>query len=114
MRPCSLMLKVTEGLFLDGPRALAVLTDLKALGIRLALDDFGTGFSSLSYLRQFPVDIIKIDQGFVADVGKQPAGVEIFTAITRLAHALDMIVIAEGIETTEQREKLPSDRGGCT
>lgn len=106
MDPRCLILEMTEGIFLDGPRALVVLADLKTLGVRLALDDFGTGFSSLNYLRQFPVDIIKIDQGFVADIGKQPAGVTILTAVTHLAHALGMTVIAEGIETAEQRDEI--------
>jgi diguanylate cyclase (GGDEF)-like protein len=106
MDPTSLVLEMTEGIFLDGPRALIVLADLKTLGLRLALDDFGTGFSSLSYLRQFPVDIIKIDQGFVADIGREPTGVKILSAVTHLAHALDMTVIAEGIETAEQRDEI--------
>ena len=108
INPAWLILEMTEGIFLDGPRALIVLADLKILGVRLALDDFGTGFSSLNYLRQFPVDIIKIDQGFVADIGREPAGVKILTAITHLAHALELTVVAEGIETTEQRDEIAS------
>jgi diguanylate cyclase (GGDEF)-like protein len=106
MNPAALVLEMTEGIFFDGPRALTVLADLKTLGVRLALDDFGTGFSSLSYLRRFPVDIIKIDQEFVTDVGLEPAGVKILSAVTHLAHALDMTVIAEGIETAAQRDEI--------
>ena len=106
INPTSLTLEMTEGIFLDGPRALIVLADLKILGVRLALDDFGTGFSSLNYLRQFPVDIIKIDQGFVADIGREPAGVKILTAITHLAHALELTVIAEGVETTKHHDAI--------
>ena len=107
VEPHSLVLEVTEGIFMeDGERAMAVLHELKELGVRLALDDFGTGYSSLNYLRRFPVDIVKIDQGFVADIGRDPAAAAIVTAVTQLTHVLGMTVIAEGVETEKQREKL--------
>ena len=107
MDPGSLVLEVTEGIFIeDGERAMAVLADLKALGVQLALDDFGTGYSSLNYLRRFPVDIVKIDQGFVSDIGRDPAAAAIVGAVTQLTHVLGMSVIAEGVETDEQRDKL--------
>ena len=107
MEPSSLVLEVTEGIFIEnGERALAVLADLKALGVRLALDDFGTGYSSLNYLRRFPVDIVKIDQGFVSDIDRDPAAAAIVAAVTQLTHVLGMTVIAEGVETEEQRRKL--------
>ena len=83
-----------------------MLADLKTFGLRLAPDDFGTGFSSLGHLRQFPADIITIGQGFVTDIGREPTAVKILSAITHLAHALDMAVIAKGIETAEQHEEI--------
>ncbi len=98
-----LILEMTESIFLDdGARAMTVLSDLKALGVRLALDDFGTGYSSLNYLRQFPVDIVKIDRGFFSDVGARHSGGEIIAAVTNLAHALGLAVTAEGIESARQ------------
>jgi len=107
MDPKALVLEVTEGIFIeDGDRAMSVLTELKTLGVRLALDDFGTGYSSLSYLRRFPVDIVKIDQAFVADMGRDPAASALVAAVTHLAHALGMTVTAEGVETEHQREAL--------
>ncbi len=107
MDPAALILEMTEGVMLeDGPWALTVLGDLKNLGIRLALDDFGTGYSSLSYLREFPVDILKIDQGFTADIGRNPAGAAVISAVTNLAHALDLGVTVEGVETAPQHEEI--------
>ncbi|MCW2778239.1 MAG: hypothetical protein JWN17_1964 [Frankiales bacterium] len=112
MDPAALVLEVTEGVFIeDADRALGVLDDLKALGVALALDDFGTGYCSLGYLRRFPVDVVKIDQGFIADIGRDPAGVAIVGAVTTLAHALGMRVTAEGIETEQQRAEV--DSIGC-
>ncbi|HEU0132352.1 MAG TPA: EAL domain-containing protein [Mycobacteriales bacterium] len=107
MRPSHLILEMTEGMFLDdSARATTVFADLKSLGVRLALDDFGTGYSSLNYLRRFPVDIVKIDQGFVADIGEQHTGSEIVAAVTRLAHALGLSVTAEGVETAAQHDAV--------
>ncbi|WP_407341358.1 putative bifunctional diguanylate cyclase/phosphodiesterase [Pengzhenrongella phosphoraccumulans] len=89
MDPGALVLEMTEGIFVeDGARAMSVLGELKNLGIRLALDDFGTGYSSLSYRRRFPVDIVKIDQSFVADMGRDPAASTMVAAVTHLAHDL--------------------------
>ena len=107
MDPAALVLEVTEGIFIeDGEQAMAVLAELKTLGVRLALDDFGTGYSSLNYLRRFPVDIVKIDQGFVADIGRDPVAAAIVAAVTHLTHVLGMSIIAEGVENQEQRDKL--------
>lgn len=112
MNPADLVLEVTEGIVIsDVEQAMAVLGDLRALGVRLALDDFGTGYSSLSYLRRFPVDIIKIDQVFTAAVGREPASAAIVAAVTQLAHVLGMTVTAEGVETADQRDEL--ERIGC-
>jgi diguanylate cyclase (GGDEF)-like protein len=105
--PSTVILELTEGIFIrDSARALAVLTDLKSLGVRLALDDFGTGYSSLSYLREFPVDILKIDQKFVADSATDVAGAAVVSAITGLAHDLGLTVIAEGVETRAQADAV--------
>jgi EAL domain-containing protein (putative c-di-GMP-specific phosphodiesterase class I) len=78
----------------------------------VALDDFGTGYSSLSYLRRFPVDKIKIDQSFIAQLGKRPESSAIVKAIVDLAEALELKVLAEGVETAEQAERLA--RIGCS
>jgi diguanylate cyclase (GGDEF)-like protein len=105
--PELLTLEVTESVFVaDGARALVVLNELRRIGVRLALDDFGTGYSSLSYLRQFPFDIIKIDQTFVADIGLAGSSDAILGAIVTLGHALGITVVAEGVETAKQRQKL--------
>ena len=107
MDPSALILEMTEYVLLeDNDRASKVLFDLKDLGIRLALDDFGTGYSSLSYLRRLPIDIVKIDQGFIADIGHAPAGPAIAAAVTNLAHVLDLTVTAEGVETQGQRDAV--------
>ncbi len=98
-----LCLEVTESAFVqDAELALAVLSQLKQIGILVALDDFGTGYSSLSYLRQFPFDMIKIDQSFVADLVEQGASHAIVSKTIELAQLLDLLVVCEGVETPEQ------------
>jgi diguanylate cyclase (GGDEF)-like protein len=105
--PKHVTLEVTESVFVqDSERALVVLNELKDLGVRLALDDFGTGYSSLTYLKRFPIDIVKIDQGFIADLVQDRASHAIVVAVIDLAHMLDMTVVAEGVETTEQHGEL--------
>jgi diguanylate cyclase (GGDEF)-like protein len=102
-------LEVTESVFVqDSERALVVLSELKHLGVKLALDDFGTGYSSLNYLHRFPIDIVKIDQTFVADLGHDPASHAIVASVVELAHMLGMKVVAEGVETAEQHDRLAS------
>jgi EAL domain-containing protein (putative c-di-GMP-specific phosphodiesterase class I) len=102
-----LTLEMTESMYVtDSLRALMVLKDLKALGVKLALDDFGTGYSSLSYLLDFPVDIVKIDRRFVEGLGRDHANQAIVTAIIQLAHDLGVTVVAEGVETVEQHRVL--------
>lgn len=105
--PRLLTLEVTESVFVqDSERAQVVLRELKRLGVNLALDDFGTGYSSLNYLKRFPIDIVKIDRGFIADMVQEPASHAIVSAVTELAHQLGMTVVAEGVETAQQRDQL--------
>ncbi len=102
-----LVLEVTEGILIDNPRETqAKLEALRALGVSTALDDFGTGYSSLSYLQKFPFDRLKIDQAFVASLGTAGTTGAIIHAVVTLGHALGMKVLAEGIETDEQRVLL--------
>lgn len=109
--PALLTLEVTESvLSYDRARALVVLNDLRHLGVKVALDDFGKGYSSLQHLDQFPVDIIKIGQSFVAKLDGDAVGV-IAAAIIDLTHALGKTVVAEGVETSEQFDQLT--RLGC-
>lgn len=111
--PGRLTLEVTESVFLtDAQKALTVLRGLRGLGIALALDDLGTGYAALNYLQSFPVNILKIDRSFVADLGRAPAAGIIVAAIVQLAHGLDMSVIAEGVETAVQLEAVQNL--GCT
>jgi diguanylate cyclase (GGDEF)-like protein len=105
--PSLLTLELTEGVMVrDEGRALVILEQLKATGVNLALDDFGTGYSSLGYLNALPIDTIKVDRSFVAKLSDEPSSREIVTAIIGLAHSLGMTVIAEGVETAEQRHEL--------
>jgi EAL domain-containing protein (putative c-di-GMP-specific phosphodiesterase class I) len=85
---------------------LATLNKLKQLGVSIAIDDFGTGYSSLSYLKRFPVDKLKIDRAFTSELPGDPDQCAIVSAIVALAHALDIQVIAEGVENEAQRAFL--------
>ncbi len=103
----ALALELTESVLMEGSTsALAQLDDLRASGARLYLDDFGTGYSSLSYLHRFPIDALKIDRTFVADMRPEGDGQEIIRTIVSLAQNLEMQVIAEGVETPEQQSAL--------
>jgi diguanylate cyclase (GGDEF)-like protein len=105
--PAMLTLEVTERVFIhEDERALLVLSDLKDLGVKLALDDFGIGYSSLGYLDTLPIDTIKIDRTFIARLATNPGRHTIVNSIIELAHALGMTVVAEGVETGEQRDTL--------
>ena len=92
-------------------RAASILNALKVLGIRIALDDFGTGYSSLSYLQSLPLDRIKIDQSFIANLGRTDRSLAIVRAVIGLAHGLGLPVLAEGVETNDQLRTLI--REGC-
>ena len=83
-------------------RTIATLAELRDLGVRIALDDFGTGHSSLSYLRRFPIDRVKIDHEFVAEIEVSRSNRAIISAIISMAHGLDLYVTAEGVETEGQ------------
>jgi diguanylate cyclase (GGDEF)-like protein len=105
--PSRLMLEVTEGMLIDNPdEAKKRLDALKSLGIRLALDDFGTGYSSLTYLQRFNFDKLKIDRGFVQPLGRNAGSQALVQAIVALGRALDLTLLAEGVETEEQRVLL--------
>ena len=106
--PAALALEITEGLLLeDTPAITETLLALRRLGVRLLLDDFGTGYSSLAYLRRHPIDAIKIDRAFVADLGEDGQGdAAIVAAIVGMAKALGMRVVPEGVETQGQLERL--------
>ena len=107
IEPRFLELEITEGMVMSGAETvIATLKELHELGVDLAIDDFGTGFSSLSYLKQFPVDRLKIDQAFVADVLSNKEDASITEAIINLGHSFGLTVIAEGVETAEQMEFL--------
>jgi len=108
----ALELEITETAAMrDAEATLAVLGELKQLGVRLAIDDFGTGYSSLSYLRRFPVDALKIDQSFVRNLDTDPNALAIVQGILALARSLRLLVIAEGIETRAQLSRL--EELGC-
>ncbi|MEW6684453.1 MAG: EAL domain-containing protein [Nitrospirota bacterium] len=101
--PRWLELELTESLLMeDADRTIATLGELRAMGIRVAMDDFGIGYSSLSYLKRFPIDTIKIDQSFVRHVTTDADDAAIATAIIAMAHSLKLTVVAEGVETDEQ------------
>jgi EAL domain-containing protein (putative c-di-GMP-specific phosphodiesterase class I) len=101
--PLLLELELTESTVMQpGGDTIAVLNQLKSMGIRLSLDDFGTGYSSLSYLRRFPIDTLKIDRSFVQDISSKQDNGALAAAIIAMAHNLGMQVISEGVETAEQ------------
>ncbi|HEY4639799.1 MAG TPA: EAL domain-containing protein [Thermoanaerobaculia bacterium] len=107
VNPAHVILEITETTAMAGAEStIEILTKLKSLGVRLAIDDFGTGFSSLSYLKRFPVDLLKIDKSFVDGVALNSLDRAIVQAIIALGHALGMKLIAEGVETAEQLDEL--------
>ena len=110
--PSLLEFELTESMLMVDPQAVALtLHQLKLLGVRLSIDDFGTGYSSLAYLKSFPLDKLKIDKAFVHDVSGNADDAAITLAIISLAHNLNLTVVAEGVETSEQLELLMAN--GC-
>lgn len=105
--PKSLELEVTESFVMhDAERINVAMQSLKALGVDIAVDDFGTGYSSLSYLKRFPVDRLKVDKSFVRDIDSDPDDAAIVRAIITLGHALNLRVVAEGVETAAHLDYL--------
>ncbi|MBE7247540.1 MAG: EAL domain-containing protein, partial [Actinomycetospora chiangmaiensis] len=108
-----LEVEITEGVLLqENAKTLQTLHRLRELGVRVSMDDFGTGYSSLSYLRSFPFDKIKIDRSFVKDLASKPDGEAIIRAIAGLGKSLGMTTVAEGVETSEQMQRIRLE--GCT
>ncbi|HYJ89768.1 MAG TPA: EAL domain-containing protein [Pyrinomonadaceae bacterium] len=112
LRPDQLELEITEtSLVQNAAAARGVLDEIRSLGVNISIDDFGTGFSSLSYLRQFPFDTLKIDRSFITDLTTSSKDAEFVYAIASLAHRLGLRTIVEGVETTEQLDLLQGS--GC-
>ena len=113
LQPARLEIEITESVLLqDTDATLALLHQLRALGIRIAMDDFGTGYSSLTYLQCFPFDKIKIDRSFVKDITENVGSLNIVRAVAALASGMGMAATAEGVETREQLERITQE--GCT
>ncbi len=113
LEPSRLILEITESVLMQTTTStIGKLADLRRIGVRLAIDDFGTGYSSLGYLERFPVDILKIDKTFIDGIGERGTRPVLARAIVQLGRALDLQVVAEGIERQEQSTVLR--RLGCT
>lgn len=113
VKPAWLKFEITENLLIgDNQSMLETLEQLRRWGIQISIDDFGTGYSSLSYLKQLPVDTLKIDRAFIKDIESNPDNFKIVEAIIKLAQALKLEVVAEGIETAWQAQQLLEL--GCT
>lgn len=111
LAPEFLQLEITEGVSIqDVDFTIKVMGELKEMGVQIAIDDFGTGYSALSYLRRFPIDVVKIDRSFVCDLTIDSTDAEIATTIIVMAHNLGLEVIAEGVETEEQLAFLKQRR----
>jgi EAL domain-containing protein (putative c-di-GMP-specific phosphodiesterase class I) len=112
LSPARLEFEITEGVLInDASRALSILRRLKGLGLKIAMDDFGTGYASLSSLQSFPFDKIKIDRSFISKVHSNQQSAAIVRAVIGLSKALDIPIIAEGVETDSEREFLRNE--GC-
>ena len=106
LRPSQLVLEITEEALADESYVIPALGRLRAAGLRIAIDDFGTGYSSLRYLHRFPVDIVKIDRSYVADIGANPADARLVQTLWQLFSALGLSAVAEGVEDAAQARLL--------
>ena len=107
VNPKQIKIELTESSTVENPeRAIEIFTNLKNLGVQISLDDFGTGYSSLGYLHRFPIDILKIDRSFVSRMMENPENLQLVATILALARGMRMEVVAEGIESQEQSDKL--------
>lgn len=107
MKPEHLEIEITEMSMMDyNDDLINKIQEVKDLGLTVAIDDFGTGYSSLGYLKEFPVDTLKIDRTFIVNISEGESGIAMVAAIIALAHALKLKVVAEGVETIEEMEIL--------
>jgi EAL domain-containing protein (putative c-di-GMP-specific phosphodiesterase class I) len=112
LNPESLELEVTESVLISSmEHAKRILTEIKTLGVKIALDDFGTGYSSLNYIQKLPIDTLKMDRAFIAGATEHNAKYEIVGTIIKLAHQMNLAVVAEGIENEQQLHYLKQN--GC-
>jgi EAL domain-containing protein (putative c-di-GMP-specific phosphodiesterase class I) len=112
LAPERLELEVTESSAMENPEAaVAIMRELKGLGVRISIDDFGTGYSSLSHLKRLPFDMLKIDKSFIRDITNDPDDAAIVSAVVGMAHTLKLRVVAEGVETEAQMRFLVDE--GC-
>jgi EAL domain-containing protein (putative c-di-GMP-specific phosphodiesterase class I) len=109
--PASLIIEVTESnLMKDASATVSRLNKLKDLGVMVAIDDFGTGYSSLAHLRQFPVDVLKIDRSFISEMDGSPDSAALIHTLVELGRTLGLVTLAEGIEDSYQLEGLRSEQ----
>ena len=107
IEPGQLEIEITENVLIESMEdSIAKLKELAAMGVRLALDDFGAGYSSLTYLRQLPVDTVKIDKSFIDKITTDASHSALIAAIINMSHGLGLNVVAEGVETPEQMANL--------
>jgi len=103
MNPAYLEFEITESVLMqDADTAMLVLSEMKKMGMKISIDDFGTGYSSMAYLKHFPIDVLKVDRSFIMDIPGDRQEATITSAIIKLAHALGLTVVAEGVENAEQ------------